>query len=300
MRAYLELHVAVLLYGLTAVLGELLTLSALPLVWWRVGLASISFLPLVWLMRKRRRLVSKATLLALAGTGCIVALHWITFYGSIKLANASVALVCFATTSLLTALIEPLLLRKRIDWLDVGLGALVIPGMLLIIGVVNPIYHAGIAVGLLSALLAAIFSTLNKRFAGNIEPVDLSAIEMVAAFAFISLSWPLLSKVDMGNSGFWPANNDWLLLVVLVLGCTTLAFLLNIRSLRHLSAFSANLTISLEPIYGMILAALLLKQHEDLRPEFYLGSALLFAAVLAHPLLRRLRNRKLARITHQV
>jgi len=254
-RAYIELHIAVLLYGLTAVLGEMLTLSALPLVWWRVGLASLCFLPLVWLGRNKRSKAPRSTYLALIGIGSIIALHWITFYGAIKLANASVALVCFACTSLLTSLIEPVLLKKPLDWLDVGLGALVIPGMVLIIGVIDSTYYIGIGVGLLSALLAAIFSTLNKRYVSQVQPVDMSAIQMAAAFG--------------------------------------LAYLLNTRSLRHLSAFSANLGISLEPVYGIILAALILNQYETLRLEFYLGAVLLFAAVIAHPILSRRRKRKL-------
>lgn len=293
-RAYLELHIAVLLYGLTAVLGEMLSLSALPLVWWRVGLASLCFAPLVWLARKKQFIVPRSTYFALAGIGCIIALHWITFYGAIKLANASVALICFACTSLLTSLIEPILLKKRFDWLDIGLGALVIPGMALIIGIVDTKFYLGIGVGLLSALLAAIFSTLNKRYVSQVQPVDMSAIQMASAFVFLSIGYPILRQVDMGQSAFMPANADWPLLGVLVIGCTVLAYLLNTRSLRHISAFSSTLAISLEPVYGILLAALLLKQYEVLRPEFYLGSVLLFAAVLAHPILSRRRKRKLA------
>jgi drug/metabolite transporter (DMT)-like permease len=293
-RAYIELHIAVLLYGLTAVLGEMLSLSALPLVWWRVGLASLCFIPLVWIARRKRFSPPRSTYIALVGIGCIIALHWITFYGAIKLSNASVALICFASTSLLTSLLEPILLKKRFDWLDVGLGALIIPGMLLIIGVVDTKYYLGIAVGLLSALLAAIFSTLNKRYVAQVQPIDMSAIQIASAFVFLSIGYPLLKQVDMGSSSFWPTASDWPILAVLVLGCTVLAYVLNTRSLRHLSAFSANLAISLEPVYGIILAAILLKQHEVLRPEFYLGSVLLFSAVMAHPIISRRRKRKLA------
>lgn len=293
-RPYIELHIAVLLYGLTAVLGEMLSLSALPLVWWRVGLASLCFVPLVWLARRKRFSPPRSTYLALAGIGCIIALHWITFYGAIKLANASVALICFASTSLITSLIEPILLKKRFDWLDVGLGALVIPGMALIIGVVDTKYYLGISVGLFSALLAAIFSTLNKRYVSQVQPVDMSAIQMTSAFVFLCLGYPVLKQFDMGQSSFMPINADWPLLAILVIGCTVIAYVLNTRSLRHLSAFSSNLVISLEPVYGIILAAVILKQYEALRPEFYLGSVLLFAAVMAHPILSRRRKRKLA------
>jgi len=285
--------VAVLLYGLTAILGELLTLSALPLVWWRVGLASISFIPLVLLWRGSFSLSAKLTL-PLAGIGCLIALHWLTFYGSIKLANASVALICFATTSLLTSLIEPVVLRRPIDWFDVGLGALVIPGMLLVVGVIDSGYHAGIAVGLLSAFLAALFSTLNKRYVEQVRPVDMSAIQMLAAFIFLSVCWPVLQHVDMGRASFWPSTADWPLLIVLVLGCTTLAYLLTMRSLQKLSAFASNLGISLEPVYGIILAAVFLDQYEALSGGFYLGALMIFAAVVAHPILSRRRRHRAA------
>ncbi len=292
-RAYLELHIAVLLYGLTAIIGELLTLSALPLVWWRVGLASISFVPLV-LLWKGRFSLTKQLLLPIVGIGCIVALHWLTFYGSIKLANASVALICFATTSLMTSLLEPWLLHKPIKWFDVGLGALVIPGMLLVVGLINPNYYLGMAVGLLSAFLAALFSTLNKRYVAFVRPVDLAATQMLAAFVFLSVTWPVLRYVDMGKVSYWPSAADWPLLLLLVLGCTTLAYLLTMRSLRILSAFASNLGISLEPVYGILLATIFLDQHEALSAGFYLGAGLIFLAVLAHPLLRRARRRRLA------
>lgn len=291
-RAYIELHLAVLLYGLTAILGEILSLSALPLVWWRVALASLSFIPLVLLWRGKFSLSAKLTL-PLIGIGCIVALHWLTFYGSIKLANASVALVCFATTSLITSLLEPWLLRKKIDWLDVGLGALVIPGMLLIVGFINPQYHLGIAVGLLSAFLAALFSTLNKRYVEFVRPVDMAGLQMLSAFAFLSICWPILKHVDMGTSSFWPSNADWPYLLLLVLGCTTLAYLLTMRSLRHVSAFTANLAISLEPVYGILLAIFFLDQNEVLGKGFYFGAVMIFVAVIAHPIIKRRRRLRL-------
>ena len=291
-RAYLELHLAVLLYGLTAILGEVLSLSALPLVWWRVALASLSFIPLVLIWRGKFSLSAKQAL-PLFGIGCIVAIHWLTFYGSIKLANASVALVCFATTSLVTSLLEPWILRKKIDWLDVGLGSLVIPGMLLIVGFINPQYYLGIMVGLLSAFLAALFSTLNKRYVEFVRPVDMAGLQMLAAFVFLSVCWPVLKHVDMGSSGFWPSKADWPFLLLLVLGCTTLAYLLTMRSLRHVSAFTANLAISLEPVYGILLAIFFLDQNEVLGKGFYAGAVLIFLAVIAHPIIKRKRRLRL-------
>lgn len=292
-RAYVELHVAVALAGLTAVLGEVLSLSALPLVWWRVGLATVSFVPLVAWPRRARRLTWRAAAPPLA-IGALVALHWVTFYGSIKLANASVALICFATVSLMTALLEPWLLGKRTDWLDVGLGALVIPGMAFVAGVIRVDYYAGLGVGLLSALLAAVFSTLNKRYVERVGAVELSGLEMAGAFAFLSLAYPVLRPFDMGAYRFWPQGSDWLPLAVLVLACTTLAFWLMLRALRHVTAFAANLTLGLEPVYGIALAIVILRQDRELSPGFYVGAVLIAVAVVAHPVIKRRQRSRAA------
>ncbi len=295
-RAYLELHLAVFLAGLTAVLGELITLSALPLVWWRVVLASLSFIPVFLLTRGRVRLAPKLVL-RLLSIGAIVGLHWVTFYGSIKLANASLAVLCIALVSLFTALLEPLVLRKRIDWTEVGLGALVVPGMLLVVGVVRADYYAGIAVGVLSAALAALFATLNKRHVDEARAVDIAQVEMVGAAGFLTLAWPALTLVDMGTGGFWPAGSDWPYLLVLVLGCTTLAFLLQMRSLKHISAFASNLAYGLEPVYGILLAVIVLRQDQELAPGFYLGAALIIGAIVAHPIIRARQRRRAAVLT---
>ena len=293
-RAYIELHGAVLLAGFTAVLGELITLSALPLVWWRVLLASISFLPIYWMSKGGFRLTPKLTW-RLCGVGAVVALHWVTFYGSIKLANASIAVLCIALVSLFTALIEPYLLGKRIDWIEVALGALVVPGMALVVGVIRADYYVGLAVGVLSAFLAALFAVLNKRYVDEAPATAIAQVEMAGAWAFLTLTYPLLMQFDMGTSGFWPTATDWPYLLVLVLGCTTLAFLLQMRSLRHLSAFTSNLAYGLEPVYGILLAVLLLRQDRELHPGFYLGATLIVGALVAHPLLRRRQRRRLAR-----
>ena len=289
-RPYFEIHFAVLLAGLTGVLGEVISLSALPLVWWRVLFSALSFLPLFFWV-KGRGTTDRGTALRLMGVGCLVALHWVTFYGSIKLANASIALVCLSMSSLMTASLDALFSRRRPDWLDIGAGALVIPGMLLIAGVVRTEYYAGLAVGTFSAFLVALFSVLRKRYVERARSVDIAFYEMSGATLFLTITYPLLSMVDMGESRFWPQGNDVIYLAILVLACTTLAMLLSVRALRQLSAFSCNLAYGLEPIYGVALAALLLKQYEDLHPGFYLGAILIALAVGAHPFLVKRRKK---------
>ena len=297
-RAYLQLHAAVFLAGVTAVLGELITVAALPLVWWRVLIAAASFVPLYYLrpgarlkVRLRRPDGSRSTAVKLFGIGALVGLHWVTFYGSVKLANASVALVCFALVSPLTALLEPLLLRgHRFDRTEFALGCLVLPGMLLVAGVIRADYYAGFVVGIASAALAATFGTLNKRCVAEVRTVDLSLLEMTGALATLTLLYPLLAGLDFGGGGFWPTAADWAYLVVLALACTTLAYLLATDALRVLSAFTVNLAYGLEPVYGILLAAVLLRQYEELSPGFYAGAALITLAVFGHGWLARRRG----------
>lgn len=285
-RAYLELHIAVLLFGFTAILGDLIQLSALALVWWRVFMTSLSFLVIVRPLKIFRSL-PRRTLLAYMGIGALVGLHWIAFYGAIKLSNASIALVCMATTSFFTAIIEPLLLRQRFNWYELALGVLIIPGMALIVNGVHIPVASGLAVGLAAAFLAALFAILNKKLSGTLDEISVSFIELSSAWLFLSVVWLALSGTNFDNPEFWPSPGDWFYLIVLALLCTTLAYVLALRSLRYLSAFTSNLTVNLEPVYGIALAWLILREDKDLSGNFYWGVGIILLAILIHPLLKR-------------
>lgn len=285
--AYLQLHFAVLLYGLTAILGDLISISAVSLVWWRVLITSLSLLFFVQFGKSIMRLPRK-TIMILAGIGVIVALHWITFYGSIKLANASVALAAMATTSLYTSIIEPLITGKRFQWLELILGLLIIPPMLMIATQLDFSYLNGLYVGLLSAFLAALFATLNKKMVDAADAFQVSFLEMSSACLFISL---LLPFINNSNLSFMPVGMDWVYLGILALFCTTLAFVISMKALKYVSAFDANLVINLEPVYGILLAIIILKEHKEMAPTFYLGIILIMTIVLAHPLLKKILNR---------
>jgi len=281
--AYLQLHFAVLLYGLTAILGDLISISAVSLVWWRVLITSVSLLAFVG-FGKRLLQLPRSTIFTFMGIGCIVALHWITFYGSIKLSNASVGLAAFATTSFYTSLIEPPLTGKKFQRLELALGLLVIPPMLMIAGQLDLNMIKGLYVGLVSAFLAALFSTLNKKYVDRADAYQVSFLEMSSAWLFITLLLPFL--VDF-ETEFMPVHNDWFYLLILALACTTLAFVISMKALKHVTAFDANLVINLEPVYGIILAIIILKEHNELSPTFYLGMLFIMVIVISHPLLKR-------------
>ncbi len=274
-RAYLELHLAVLLFGFTAILGDLISLSALSLVWWRVLLTSLS---LVLLLRGWGFLshFSATEHWRFAGIGILVALHWLTFYGSIKMSNASVALVGLATTAFMTALLEPLMLRKRLSRREMLLGVMVIPGMIFIVRDLQGQMLLGLGVALLSAFFATLFSILNKKWIATHSPMEVTFLELGSAWVFLSFLLPFYVR---SAETFVPDTADWMYLLVLALLCTTLAYVLALRSLRVLSAFASNLTINLEPVYGILLAMWILQEQRELGGDFYVGVALIVGAV---------------------
>ena len=290
--ATLQIHFCVVLWGFTAILGKLISLAALPLVWWRLVIV-VGALALVPRVLHSLRALHGRLWLAYAGVGALVALHWLTFYGAIKLANASVAATCIALAAPMTALIEPWLTRTRFSGRDLLLGVLVLPGVALVMGGVPPGMRDGVIVGVLSAALVAVFGSLNKRLAHRAEALTATAVELGAGLVVLTLLAPLLPTLLPAFAGpllEWPAPRDALLLVTLALACTLLPFSLSFVALRHISAFSAQLAINLEPIYAIVLAAVLLGEQRELTVQFYAGVALIVVAVFMQPLVGRPRE----------
>jgi drug/metabolite transporter (DMT)-like permease len=279
-RAYGELHIAVFLWGFTAILGDVISLNAVTLVWWRVLLTSISLLAFVRVGKIIKEVGCKQALI-FAGLGCIVALHWVTFYGAIKLANASVGLICLATTALFSSILEPLIVKRKFLWYELALGIFILPGIWLIIDGVDTSMTTGVLVGLSSALLVTIFTTFNKLYVEKSDPLRITFIELSAGTLFLT---PLLPFMP---GSFWPTPMDWLWLIVLALLCTTFTNFLFLRALKKLSAFAANLTVNLEPVYGIVLAYFLLNDAEELTPSFYWGTGLILVAVFGYAGLKR-------------
>ena len=290
--ATLQIHFCVLLWGFTAILGKLISLAALPLVWWRM-LIVVGVLLLVPRVLRSLRALPARLWLAYAGIGCLVALHWLTFYGAIKLANASVAATCIALATPFTALVEPWLTRTKFSARDLLVGIAVLPGVLLVVGGVPSGMRDGILVGVVSALFVAVFGSLNKRVAHRADALTATALELGAGFLTLSALAPLLPAIMPALAGpllEWPSPKDGALLVTLALACTLLPFSLSFVALRHISAFSAQLAINLEPVYAIVLAIVLLGEQRELTLQFYLGVAIILVAVLARPLLGRPRE----------
>ena len=282
-RAYLELHIAVLLFGFTAILGNLIQLSAIVLVWWRVLLACGVFIAFGKIFSKIR-LLPKKLIWQYIAIGGLVALHWLAFYAAIKLSNASVALICLATTSFLSAILEPLMTRQPIKKHEIALGIVIIPAMIFVAGSLPSSMTAGLVVGLMSAVFVVVFSILNKKLITRADPLSISLLELGGALVFLTLLLPFFFKIEP-TAAFLPSPTDWIYLLVLAVLCTNVAYLLATRTLRHLSAFATNLTINLEPVYGIMLAVVILKENKQLSAAFYIGAAVILAAVLSYPFL---------------
>ncbi len=287
--AFLQIHVCVLLWGFTAILGKLITLPALPLVWWRmlIVVTVLALVPRVW---RGLRVMSRKLLFSYAGIGVLVSLHWLTFYGAIKLSNASVGATCIALATVFTALIEPKLAHRRFSRRELVLGIAVLPGVALVVGGVPHGMRLGIAVGTLSALFVALFGSLNKRLVEHADPLTVTAVELGAgtlAMTLLAPVMPLLFPAFAGNLFALPSAHDALYLLALSLACTLLPFTLSLVALRHMSAFAAQLAVNLEPVYAIALAILLLGEQHQLTPQFYGGVAIILGAVLLYPLISR-------------
>jgi drug/metabolite transporter (DMT)-like permease len=295
-RALFELHICVLLWGFTAILGKLITLTALQLVWWRLLLVSIALacFPRVW---RALRTIPPRLVLVYAGIGCVVAIHWLTFYGSVKLANASVAATCMALGPVVTALIEPAITGARFERHNLLLGILVIPGVALVVGGIPDDMHSGFWVGVLSAALAALFLSLNKRFLGHHDAMAVTGVELGAGFLLIAALAPLVSPP--GESVVLPGVRDGAWLLVLAILCTLIPFALSLATLRHLSAFTAQLAINLEPLYAISIAVLFLGEARELDSLFYVGVAIVLSAVFGHAWLQSRQMRLTKALTDE-
>jgi drug/metabolite transporter (DMT)-like permease len=292
---FLQLHLLVALFATTAVYGHYASFSAPALVFWRTLLAAVGAAVLTGWILRRPILPPAGRMLPLIGIGAIVGLHWMCFFGAIQLANISICLAGMATITFFTAFSEPLIERRPIRPLEVALGLLVVIGILLVAGFERG-RLAGLAVALLGAVLASIFPVLNRKLIhqGTMEPLVMVIWEMLGASLVCALFLPLIDGAGAFERLLDFRGLDWLWVLLLAWLCTVFAHAFHIHLLRHLSAYTANLAINFEPVYGIALAALLFGEHRDMHPGFFVGTATILVANIAHPLLlRRIAERRL-------
>jgi|SRR6185312_5919031 drug/metabolite transporter (DMT)-like permease len=286
-KAFIQLHIAVLLAGLTGILGKLISLNAGLLVWYRLLLTAPS-LWLLALIRRQSIRIDRRDLWRIFGIGSIAALHWVAFYASIKYSNVSVGLLCFSAVGFFTAFLEPLVLKHRIDVVELFLGLLVIAGIFLIFQV-DPHYKTGIIIGLVSSLLGSLFPVLNKRILRRVPSETVTLYELSGGFLALTALMPLYLYLFPAPS-LLPTWQDWLWLLILSWACTVLAFNLSMAALHKISAFTVNLSYNLEPVYGILLAFMLFREDKYMNHGFYVGMSLILLSIVLQTL--RLWRRK--------
>ena len=289
-KDYFTLHFVVLIYGFTAILGQLTSIHTLGLVFFRTFLATAGFYIYFKIKGLSIKIDQKGKFQLLATGGFVIALHWFTFFYAIKISNISICLAGLATTSLWTSIIEPFMNKTRIKPLEIILGIVVILGLYLIfLFEFNHIW--GIILGVTSGLLGAIFSILNGQFGKKYSPQIITFYEMMGVA--ITTIIPVLYILFSGDStmSVIPKGWDWLWIFILAFVCTIYAYSKSVDLLRIFSAFTFTLTLNLEPVYGIIFAFLIFGEKERMTSGFYLGTLVILGSVLIYPLIRRTNER---------
>ena len=276
-QAFWKLHISVLLAGCTGLFGKIISLNEGLLVWYRL-LITVLLTVLFLAFRKGLPKISFSDFLRLTGTGAILAFHWLFFFGSIKVSNVSIGVVCFSSVGFFTALFEPLIYRCKISRREILLSLLSVCGVLFIFSF-DMRYRLGIALGIVSSALAALFTITNKRVSANRPTATVLLYEMTGGFLFISLLLPLYIYFFPVQT-ILPSLPDSFYLFLFAVFCTIGLYILQIQSLKKISAFTVNLTYNLEPIYSILLAMLLLHESKDLNAAFYAGLSLIILSVL--------------------
>ena len=278
-RPLILLHTAVFLAGWTGIFGRLISLSGLPLVWYRI-MVSVVTLALVLALMKRLHRTGWKSVAMIAGCGAILSVHWVAFYASIQASNVSIGVACIATTCFFTAIFDPLINQKKVSWLEVLVSFIAIAGVLLIFSL-DVRYRLGIALGLLASAMYSVFSILNINVAAKTgeDSATMLLYELIGGVLFLSLLMPFYTWLFPADSIALHARDGlWLLLLGSVF--TILPFLFQLQALRSLSAFTVNLTYNLEPVYSIAIAAVLFGEYREVGFSFWLGILLIMICVL--------------------
>jgi drug/metabolite transporter (DMT)-like permease len=278
-KAYLQMHLAILLWGFTGIFGKAIQMNEGMIVWYRMLISSLGLLFILRLNKKSISL-SKKDFLKISAVGIIVCLHWITFYGAIKISNVSITLSCFSSITFFTAVLEPLSAKKKPQLSELLLGIGVMAGIYIIFSF-QEFYFWGIIVALISAFLAAVFSVINKKLVASHEPETVTFYELSSGFLFLTFILPFYFQIT-GQHFVVPSFWDSIYLLLLSLVCTTFAFTISLSALKKLNAFTLNLSVNLEPVYSIILAIIIFKENKNLNAGFFTGTFIILAAVVIH------------------
>jgi drug/metabolite transporter (DMT)-like permease len=285
---YLHLHFIVFIWGFTAVLGALISLEAIPLVWYRMLLASLLVFVFVWVTKKPIKFPKKVVY-GFCLAGLIIAVHWLTFFGAIKASNVSVTLSVMSTGAFFTSLLEPIFYQRKVIWYEVCFGLLAIVGLYIIFQA-STSYFLGIVLALISAFLSALFSVINGKYAKRYPASSIALYEL--SFGVLCITVFLAFKGAFTMSFFQLRASDWWYLFLLASACTAYAFIASVYVMRWISPYTVMLTINLEPVYGILLALWVLGDTENMSPQFYYGALVILLTVIANGIIKNRLYRK--------
>lgn len=284
-KYYLLLHIIIFMWGFTGILGKLIHLDSFLIVWHRVLIAFIGIGIYLLFTKKSIKLPSFKSFLSICGVGVLVALHWLTFYKSIQLSTASLGILCLSTVTLHVTWLDPLVMKRKFSWMEFLLGLIVIIGIYIVSSDFNAKDYEALIYGLISALLAALFSVFNAKFVQTIPSTTISFYEMGVGFLFLTSVLFVQNEVVVSTL-FSMTLSDLLWLLFLGLFCTSFAFLATIEVVKKLGAFTVSLSINLEPVYTIILAIFILKENELLSYKFYLGALIIILVVVLNGIIK--------------
>ncbi len=284
------------MWGFTGILGKIISIPPIPIVWYRVLIAAASLGIVLPLMKRSLKLKSPREFFMLALVGIVVMLHWVTFYMAIDLSTASLGILCLSTTTIHVSWLEPLVMKRRLSWTEVVMGLVVIYGIYFVSEDFSAQDYIALAYGLVSALMAAIFSVMNGKMAQTMAPSKITFYEMVIGGVFLTII--LLFRGELTPELFQLSTEDILWLLFLGLLCTSFAFLVTVELTKRLGAFTVSLSINMEPVYTILLAIVILNENKIMGTQFYIGSFIIVAVVLANAIIKRYMRRKLLKNTH--
>jgi drug/metabolite transporter (DMT)-like permease len=290
LNSYLKLHLIIFIWGFTAILGKLISLPAENLVWHRILIAIIALKTYLWFKKEDTKLAKK-DIIKLSGIGIIIALHWLFFFKAIKVSNVSVTLACLSSTAFFTSILEPILLKRRIVGFELLLGLTTIAGLYMIYSFEFG-YITGIILAITSALMASLFATLNAVMVRSHSPATITYHELKGGWIVLSIY--LLFSGGFSAETLFISLSDFTYLLILGTICTAFAFVVGVEILKKIPPFTVNLAVNLEPVYGIILALIIFKDSEEMKPGFYTGAGIILLAIVLNAVLKRAFKPKLA------
>jgi drug/metabolite transporter (DMT)-like permease len=281
-KSYLNLHMIVFIWGFTAVLGALITITADAIVWYRMLLAAV-FLSAFIVFKKKSFRIPVKSFLKLIFVGLLIALHWVFFFHAIHVSNVSITLSVFSLGAFFASLLEPIFYGRKVLWYEVFFGLIIIGGLGMIMKV-EVSYLEGMIYALISIILGVLFTLMNGKLIQNHDSSVISFYEFISGVFFISIYFLYQNKFSLDF--FVLSFNNWMLLLILASICTAYAFTASVKVMEKLSPYTVMLTTNLEPVYGIILAYFIIGEKEKMSTSFYVGAVIILITVILNGIIK--------------